>query len=206
MTKNEKDFRFRTVSREFKSEVCSLKKSPTSKERVSFLRLGITERSRELYQMGVSLRNVFDELDYAYKVLLGLYKYYHSEVKPLVIDVEGNVDEKAAQKELLLYLSKIKKYDEGIARDMLEVILENDLFELDYELYKSILYEVKETYKVELLQQIEPAVRNDVYFVEGFGKSGDEALRQLLAQKKNELNLESTLALASKSESEEKGS
>jgi len=181
MTKNDKE-KFGLSSKEFKSEVYSLK-SASPKERSYFL--GTIERSRELYQLGVSLRNVFDELDYAYKVLLGLYKYYHSEVKPSIIDAEGNVNEEAARKELLLYLSKIKKYDEGIAKDMLEVVLENGLLESDYEFYKSLLYEVKENYKVELLQRIEPAVRNDAYFVEGFGKSGDEALRQLLLQKEN---------------------
>jgi len=188
MTKNDKE-KFGLPSKEFKSEVYSLK-SAFPKERSYFL--GTIERSREFYQLGVSLRNVFDELDYAYKVLLGLYKYYHSEVKPSIIDAEGNVNEEVARKELLLYLSKIKKYDEGMAKDMLEVVLENDLLESDYEFYKSLLYEVKENYKVELLQRIEPAVRNDVYFVEGFGKSGDEALRQLLLQKENKKEIVSS--------------
>lgn len=140
------------------------------------------ESNHEYYQMGVSLRNIFDELDYAYKVFLGLYRYYHSEIRPYVAREDGSVDEESAKKELLAYLSKIRKYDADLARDMLAVLFENRLLEVDYELYKNLLYEVKEAYKVEILQSIDPAVRSNVYFVEGFGRDVDETLRKLAAE------------------------
>lgn len=151
------------------------------------------EFNRKLYQMGVSLRNVFDELDYTYKVLLNLYKYYYSEIRPYVVGKDGSIDWQKARKELMFYLSKIKKYDVDIAKDMVQIVCNYSLLEVDFEIYKNLLYEIKESYKMELLQQVEPSVRRNIYFVEGFGKNPDDLLRDMLIKQKGNKELQDSL-------------
>jgi len=130
-------------------------------------------KGRDPYQAGVVLRVFFDYVDSVYKTLLELYKYYHSEVKPFATDAEGNVDEEFVNEKLFSYLLNEKKYDGDLAGDVLRTVLKNDLLECDYEVYKRLLYEVKETYKADLLRQIDLAIRSNELFVEGFIKSSE---------------------------------
>jgi hypothetical protein len=120
------------------------------------------ERESELYFLGVRYRNLLDEIDYTYDVLTRLHKYYHSEIKGVLND------KKEVARKIEEYLSKIKKYDEEVIREMIKVIVEYELLDTEYEFYATFLNEIKEAYKKELLETLPLEVRSDVYFLEGF--------------------------------------
>lgn len=121
------------------------------------------EKEGKLYLLGVRYKNLFDEIDYTYEILLRLHKYYHSEIKDLA---QGSQD--VVMQMIREYLSKIKKYDEKMIEDMIEIIVKYNLLETDYVLYSNFLYEVKQEYKKELFESLPYEVRNNIYFQEGF--------------------------------------
>ncbi len=125
--------------------------------------IGDVERRREeLYFLGVTLRNYFEEIDYVYKIFEGAYEYF-SEV---IVYESGSEIEMRERFES--YLRKLRVFEDDVIPELVDIWFSYELYKVEFRQFCSLMYEIKEKMKEVVYESIPDEIKNDVYFKRGF--------------------------------------